>query len=93
VAGKVKFTELTIDHVVPRSKGGKTTWVNVCTSCKDCNSKKGDDGSIVPKKVPHRPTYYEILTKRKNMPVYIKDDDWRHYLDWPDHLIILDPMR
>lgn len=33
---------LTLDHVVPRCKGGKFTWQNIVTSCLDCNNKKGD---------------------------------------------------
>lgn len=33
---------LTIDHVVPRSKGGTHTWDNVVTACSNCNSLKGD---------------------------------------------------
>lgn len=35
--------ELTLDHVVPRSRGGKTTWKNVVTACVACNRKKGRD--------------------------------------------------
>ncbi len=31
---------LTIDHIVPKSKGGLTSWMNTITSCKKCNSKK-----------------------------------------------------
>ncbi len=85
--GKVKLAELTLDHVVPRSLGGKTNWTNVCASCKDCNSNKGNDGSIVPKKKPHKPTYYEILAKRKTLPLHIRDEEWKFYIDWPDHLI------
>lgn len=34
--------ELNLDHVHPRSKGGKSTWENVVVSCTDCNTKKGD---------------------------------------------------
>ncbi|WP_052891092.1 HNH endonuclease [Thermogemmatispora carboxidivorans] len=34
--------ELTLDHVIPRSRGGKSTWENLVTSCKACNSKKGN---------------------------------------------------
>ena len=34
-------TELTLDHVLPRSRGGKTIWENIVTACKSCNSKKG----------------------------------------------------
>jgi len=33
---------LTVDHVVPRSKGGPDTWDNLVTSCAPCNRKKGD---------------------------------------------------
>lgn len=34
--------DVTIDHVVPKSKGGKTNWTNCVTACKPCNRKKGD---------------------------------------------------
>ncbi len=34
--------ELTIDHIVPRSRGGTTTWENVTTACGPCNRRKGD---------------------------------------------------
>jgi CRISPR/Cas system Type II protein with McrA/HNH and RuvC-like nuclease domain len=34
--------DLTIDHVIPKSKGGKNTWSNMVTSCGKCNHKKGD---------------------------------------------------
>jgi 5-methylcytosine-specific restriction endonuclease McrA len=33
---------LTLDHVVPRSRGGESSWENVVTSCASCNHKKGD---------------------------------------------------
>ncbi len=40
--GKIpKKEELTIDHVIPRSRGGKTTWENVVLACIKCNMKKG----------------------------------------------------
>lgn len=90
--GKVKFTELTLDHVVPRSSGGSTSWTNVCTSCKECNSQKGSDASIVPKRMPIKPSYYDILAKRKTMPIHIRDEDWAHYIAWPAHLIKILPQ-
>ena len=34
--------QLTLDHVIPRSKGGKHTWDNVVIACERCNSRKGD---------------------------------------------------
>lgn len=90
--GKVKLSELTLDHVVPRSLGGKSNWKNVCTSCKDCNSTKGNDSRIVPKKMPHKPTYYEILAKRKTLPLHIREEEWKFYIDWPDELIHVIPF-
>lgn len=33
---------LTLDHVIPKSRGGKTNWDNLATACKRCNSRKGD---------------------------------------------------
>lgn len=35
------YGELTIDHIVPRSRGGKNTWTNLVTCCKKCNQAKG----------------------------------------------------
>ena len=40
-ARKPHRAELNLDHVVPRSLGGRSTWENVVTSCVDCNRKKG----------------------------------------------------
>ena len=34
--------DLTVDHVVPRAKGGGDTWMNLVAACKRCNAKKGD---------------------------------------------------
>lgn len=88
-AGLAKVEDLTLDHVIPKSQGGKTNWVNVCTSCRDCNSEKGDNEKIRPKKMPVKPSYYEILSKRKTMPIQIRDPEWKFYVDWPDDLIKL----
>lgn len=79
--------DLTLDHVVPKSHGGKTSWTNVVTCCKSCNSEKGNDHTIVPKKPPVKPTYYQILAKRKTLPINVKDEDWKFYIQWPDHLV------
>ncbi len=39
---KLKREEATIDHVLPKSKGGKDEWENLVTTCKDINTKKGN---------------------------------------------------
>lgn len=89
--GLVKHELLTVDHVVPKDSGGGTSWTNICTACKECNNMKGNDARIVPKKKPHKPSYYELLAKRKNLPIQIKDPEWKYYLDWPEHLVKLVP--
>ncbi|MEX1099929.1 MAG: HNH endonuclease [Bacteriovoracaceae bacterium] len=41
-SGKFKEIELTLDHVLPKSRGGQTSWENIVTSCHKCNNKKAD---------------------------------------------------
>jgi 5-methylcytosine-specific restriction endonuclease McrA len=38
---KLNSSDLTIDHVIPRARGGRTTWDNVVTCCRKCNARKG----------------------------------------------------
>lgn len=51
--------DLTIDHVVPLSRGGRTTWENVVTACRKCNGRKGsrtpEEAGMRLKTVPRRP--------------------------------------
>lgn len=57
--------ELTIDHVVPRSKGGTTVWENVVSACGPCNRRKGDrpleQSGMVLRTKPVRPRYIAIV--------------------------------
>jgi 5-methylcytosine-specific restriction endonuclease McrA len=50
---------LTVDHVVPRSKGGKSTWDNIVTCCAPCNRRMGDrlpaQANMVPARAPKAP--------------------------------------
>ncbi|WP_436516786.1 HNH endonuclease [Ekhidna sp. To15] len=73
--------ELTIDHVVPRSKGGKSTWTNLVTACKKCNSRKSDftleKVGMKLSKAPIKPSYITFL--RMNNGAY--RDDWTPYLN------------
>jgi 5-methylcytosine-specific restriction endonuclease McrA len=40
--GKFESRELTLDHVIPRSRGGQSTWENLVAACLRCNNKKGN---------------------------------------------------
>ena len=57
----LKYSELTLDHVVPRSKGGIMRWGNAVSACKPCNLKKGSN-IIRPKIKPLEPTYWDLLS-------------------------------
>jgi len=72
---------LTLDHVLPLSKGGKTEWTNIVTACHDCNSDKGNDERIRPKNAPYRPDYFELANNRKHMHFDIKHPSWASFLN------------
>jgi 5-methylcytosine-specific restriction endonuclease McrA len=59
--------ELTIDHVVPLSRGGRTTWDNVVLACVRCNSKKGsrlpEESGMRPRQLPKRPRWPVMLQR------------------------------
>jgi 5-methylcytosine-specific restriction endonuclease McrA len=70
----------TLDHVLPTSHGGKTTYENTVTACGHCNSNKGNNKKIVPKKAPQRPNYWELVEKRKRFPFDVRHAEWEAYL-------------
>ena len=73
-------SELTIDHVLPISKGGKTNWTNIVTACKSCNVKKGARTDIKPIRLPYMPDYYELVGKRKKLDFDLRQESWKQYL-------------
>ena len=75
-------SELSLDHVVPRSRGGTTTWDNIVSACRACNVRKGGRTPVEaglrlvrsPAK-PHRnPVVVVKLSDRRYAP-------WKHFLD------------
>lgn len=56
--------QLTIDHVLPRSRGGETRWENVVTACAACNRRKGDrtpvEATMPLLRQPRRPRYLAL---------------------------------
>lgn len=71
----------TLDHVLPVSHGGKTTFENTVTACGPCNANKGNDKKIVPKHKPFKPTYFQLVDKRKKMPWDLPHPAWKNYLE------------
>lgn len=73
--GKKNLTarECTIDHVVPKVKGGKTEWSNVVVSCFKCNTQIKQDKTLKEcgltlLRKPYAPSVEELFQKRNKMP-------------------------
>ena len=75
-----QYSELTMDHVKPRSHGGKATWENIVTCCKPCNTKKSDS-VWKPRRKPHEPNSYQLAALRSRLPFYVKHKSWLDYID------------
>lgn len=78
----IEKNQMNLDHVIPRSRGGKTTWSNIVCACFKCNSKKGD--RLVEElgwkmiKIPKEPIWHPTL----NVPLsFIPHKEWVNFLD------------
>ena len=78
--------DLTFDHVVPRSKGGRTSWDNIVAACSPCNLRKGGrmprDVGMHPHIRPHRPTTFELQDIGRRFPPNHLHATWLDYLYW-----------
>lgn len=79
----VRTRDLTLDHVVPRSKGGPHTWENLVSACKHCNHRKGGktlaEARMPLARTPKEPranVYHMIHRHMENGPL----DEWLLYL-------------
>lgn len=74
-------SQLSLDHVVPRSQGGKTTWMNIVTSCMPCNSRKGgrtpDEARMRLLSKPEAPTSNPAMAISTTDPKY---EIWRDFV-------------
>jgi len=72
--------DLTLDHVMPRSKGGRSSWKNLVTACKPCNAKKGDytpeEAGLDLRTKPFRPSYIMFLRDFSGFDF----DEWNPFL-------------
>ena len=79
---KFPTQELSLDHVVPRSHGGKTTWDNLVCACVYCNAKKGGrtphQARMHLMKVPVKPKRNPVINVRLGSDKYAS---WKHFLD------------
>jgi 5-methylcytosine-specific restriction endonuclease McrA len=74
--------DLTLDHVIPRSRGGETTWENLVACCNPCNNKKGnrtpDEAGM---KLFRPPRPFSVHTSRQLMRLLARtDEQWKKYL-------------
>jgi 5-methylcytosine-specific restriction endonuclease McrA len=70
--------DFTLDHIIPRSRGGRNTWGNTACACFRCNQRKAD-------RTPHEagmPMLWEPKTPRVNYIIAAGDvpDTWKVYL-------------
>ena len=79
-------SELTFDHVVPRSRGGRTSWDNVVAACSACNLRKGarilSECGLSLKRRPAEPTSEELLNKGRKFPPNYLHESWLDFLYW-----------
>jgi 5-methylcytosine-specific restriction endonuclease McrA len=70
----------TLDHVLPVSKGGKTTWENSATACKPCNYRKAASTKMKPKHQPYKPHFWDLVEKRRKRGFHLQHPSWSNYL-------------
>jgi len=72
--------ELTVDHIIPISRGGQSTWENLVTACSKCNGKKGSmlpaEAKMYPKSKPRIPGWSPQLCLR------LKESDPPEWVEW-----------
>lgn len=72
--------DLTVDHVLPRAAGGKTSWTNCVAACLDCNAKKADRRDMRPIRKAYEPSYYNLVNIWKKTPFVVRHPSWAQYL-------------
>ena len=82
--------ELTFDHVVPRARGGRTTWENVVAACGPCNLRKGSrplkQSGLSLRRAPRRPGAEELRNTGRKFPPNHLHESWMDFLYWDTEL-------
>ncbi len=78
--------DLTFDHLVPRSRGGRTTWDNVVAACAPCNLRKSNrlakEINMHPRQKPFRPSVFDLHNNGRAFPPNYLHESWMDYLYW-----------
>ncbi len=84
-SGRFPLKKLTYDHVVPRCRGGKTSWENIVMACYDCNGKKGkltpDEAGLQLRKTPVKPSWLPLVAFRIDAASSVPEA-WANWLYW-----------
>ena len=87
---KVPVSELTFDHLIPRSRGGRTTWENIVTASREANMRKGSrlpqECRMHPMRKPFEPTSFELQEMGRKYPPRFLHETWNDYLYWDSEL-------
>ncbi len=82
--------DLTFDHLLPRSRGGHTTWENVVAACSGCNLRKGGlvptRSGMWPSQMPYQPTVQNLHRNGRLFPPNYLHQSWLDYLYWDTEL-------
>jgi 5-methylcytosine-specific restriction endonuclease McrA len=74
-------TQLNLDHVTPRDKGGRTTWENIVTSCFRCNTRKANklphEAGMHPRSKPFAPRWRPLFGLHENG---LADESWMQFM-------------
>lgn len=82
--------DLTFDHVIPRSRGGRTSWLNVVAACGRCNLRKRnrtprEAGMPLIREV-FEPTHFQLQEMGRAFPPNYLHESWRDFLYWDSEL-------